>query len=72
MYLALVGQFGGGYVQLLVLLLEFGELGLQTRLLQTGRVQLTLKSLMICLQKLIVLQELLVRGAEPAHRETRS
>lgn len=66
-YLALVGEFGRGYVQLLVLFLEFGELGLQTGLLQAGRVQLTLKSLMIRLQKLIVLQELLVCRIQPAH-----
>lgn len=65
-YLTLVGELGGGDVQLLVLFFEFGELRLQTRLLQPGRVQLTLQCFMIRLQKLIVLQQLTVRQVQPA------
>lgn len=41
-YLTLIGEFGGGDIQLLVLFLQLGELGLQARLLQFSSVQLAL------------------------------
>ena len=47
MYLTLVGEFGGGDVQLLELLLQLGELGLQARLLQLGGVHLALQVLVV-------------------------
>ena len=45
--LTLVGEFGGGDVQLLELLLQLGELGLQARLLQLGGVHLALQVLVV-------------------------
>ena len=60
MYLTLVGEFGGGDVQLLVLLLERGEVGLQARVLQLGGVQQALQALVLRLQLLPLPQKLLV------------
>ena len=66
MYLTLVGEFGGGDVQLLVLLPELGEVGLQARLLQPGGVQQALQALVLRLQLLILPQKLLVGLVQPA------
>ena len=66
MYLTLVGEFGGGDVQLLVLLPELGEVDLQVRLLQPGGVQQALKALVLRLQLLVLPQKLLVGLVQPA------
>lgn len=68
-YLALVGELGGGDIQLLVLLLQLGELGLQARLLQFSGVQLALQVLVIGLQALVVFQQLLVCSVQPLKKE---
>lgn len=68
-YLALVGEFGGGDIQLLVLLLQLGELGLQARLLQFSGVQLALQVLVVGLQALVISQQLLVCSVQPRGRK---
>lgn len=70
-YLALVGEFGGGDIQLLVLLLQLGKLGLQARLLQFRSVQLTLQVLVVGLQALVIFQQLLVCSVQPSRRTKR-
>lgn len=69
-HLALVGELGGGDVQLLVLLLQFGELGLQLGLVQLGAVQLALCVLVVQLEVLIVPQQLPIVAVQPG-RESR-
>lgn len=64
-YLTLVVEFCGGDVQLLELLLEFGEVGLQPRVLQLDLVQLALELLVIRRQQLVVVEELTVRLVQP-------
>lgn len=64
-HLALVGELGGGDVQLLVLLLQFGELGLQLGLVQLGAVQLALCVLVVQLEVLIVPQQLPIGAVQP-------
>lgn len=64
-HLALVGELGGGDIQLLVLLLQLGELSFQARLLQFGGVQLAFQVLVVGLQALVVFQQLLVRSVQP-------
>lgn len=65
LYLALVVEFGGGDVQLLVLLAELGQLGLQARLLQTRGVQQALEALVFRLQLTVLPQKLLVGLVQP-------
>lgn len=64
-HLTLVGQLGGGDVQLLVLLLQFRELGLQLGLLQLGAVQLGLCVLMVQLEVVVVLHQLTMGIIQP-------
>lgn len=59
-YLTLVGELRGGDVQLLILLFELGEVGLQPGVLQLGLVQLALQLLVIHCQRLVVVKELTV------------
>lgn len=68
-YLTLVGEFGGGDIQLLVLLLQLGELGLQARLLQFSGVQLALQVLVVSLQALVISQQLLVCSVQPEEED---
>lgn len=68
-YLALVGEFGGGDIQLLILLLQLGELSLQARLLQFSGVQLALQVLVVGLQALVIFQQLLVCGVQPGREK---
>lgn len=67
-YLALVGELGGGDVELLVLLLQLGELGLQLGLVQLGAVQLALCVLVVQLEVLVVPQQLPVGGVQPERK----
>lgn len=64
-YLTLVCELGGGDVQLLKLLLELGEVGLQPGVLQLRLIQLALELLVIRCQQLIVFQKLVVRLVQP-------
>ena len=65
LYLALVGELGGGDVQLLVLILELGEVRLQPGLVQLGAVQQGLQALMVRLELLVVLHQLTVGLVQP-------
>ena len=66
-YLALVCELGGGDVQLLVLLLQLGEVSLQSGVFQGAAVELALQGLVIGLQALVILNELPVRLVQPEH-----
>lgn len=59
-HLTLVGELGGGDVQLLVLLLQFREFCLQLGLVQLGIVQLALDVLVVQLKVFIILQQLAI------------
>lgn len=64
-YLTLVGELCGGDVQLLKLLLELGEVGLQPGVLQLGLIQLALELLVIRCQRLVVIEKLTVCLVQP-------
>lgn len=64
-YLTLVGELCGGDVQLLKLLFELGEVGLQPGVLQLGLVELALELLVIHCQQLVVVKKLTVRLVQP-------
>lgn len=59
-YLTLVVEFCGGDVQLLKLLLKFGEVCLQPGVFQLGLIQLALELLVIRRQRLVVVKKLMV------------
>lgn len=63
-HLALVGELGGSDVQLLVLLFQLREFGLQLGLVQLGIVQLALYGLMVQLKILIILQQLTIGSVQ--------
>lgn len=67
-YLTLVGELSGGDVELLVLLLQLGELGLQLGLVQLSAVQLALCVLVVQLEVLVVPQQLLVGAVQPKRK----
>ena len=64
-YFTLVGELGGRDVQLLVLLLQFREFGLQLGLVQLSVVQLALYVLVVQLEILIVLHQLTIGSIQP-------
>ena len=68
-YLTLVGELGGGDVQLLELLLELGEVGLQPGVLQLGLIQLALELLVIRCQQLVVAEKLTVCLVQPGTKK---
>lgn len=67
-YLALVCELCGGDVELLELLLEFGEVGVQPGVLQLRLVQLALQLLVVGRQQLVVVEKLTVRLVQPWQR----
>lgn len=68
-YLTLVGELCGGDVQLLKLLLQLGEVGLQPGVLQLGLVQLALELFVIRRQQLVVVKKLTVCLVQPLKRD---
>lgn len=68
-YLTLVGEFCEVDVQLLVFLLQFGEVGLQPGVLQVGLVQLALQQLVVHCQRLIVTEKQPVCAVEPLNEK---
>lgn len=64
-HLTLVAEFGGGDVQLLKLLFQFGKVCLQPGVLQLALVQLALQLLVILAQRLVVSEKLTVCLVEP-------
>lgn len=68
-YLTLVAELGVADVQLLKLLLQFVEIGLQPRVLQLDLVQLTLELLVISCQQLVVVKKLTVRLIQPCGKK---
>lgn len=68
-YLALVAELCAADIQLLELLLQLVEIGLQPGVLQLGLVQLTLQLLVICCQQLVVVKELTVCLIQPSKKK---
>ena len=69
-HLTLVGELGGADVQLLVLLSELAEVGLQTGVLQPAAVQLALGALVVQGERLVLPEQLAIRRVQPAGGNT--